>query len=119
MADQLDQIPPWNPATSDGCSIPAFLKPFFPITPDQARGCVRHDEKYYYGGTKEARLIADAELMIWWLDAGMSAEQAKQGFDAIRIAGGPEGRQPYSWAFGGRRFVYDPSKGTFQHGDKI
>jgi hypothetical protein len=100
-------LPPWNPATSDGCSIPALLKPFFHITPEQRKACVRHDRAYYYGGTKEDRLIADATLMIEWLRAGMTEEQAQSGFEAIRLGGGPEGRKPYSWAFGGKRFVYD------------
>jgi len=100
-------LPPWDPATSDGCSIPSLLVSVFPITPEQRKACERHDEKYYYGGTREDRLIADATLLIEWVKAGMLAEQALSGFEAIRYGGGPEWRKPYSWAFGGKRFVYD------------
>jgi len=101
-------LPPWEDSMSDGCSIPALAKPLFPMTPAQAQGCVPHDQKYYFGGTKEQRLKADAELLIWWLDHHMAADQAWAGFEAIRLGGGPEGRHPkYSWAYGGKRFVYD------------
>jgi len=105
-------LPPWDKSRSDGCSIPALLRPLFPVTEEQRQACVRHDEAYYYGGTREDRLIADATLMIEWVRAGMTAEQAQSGFEAIRLGGGPELRQPYSWAFGGERFVYDPEKET-------
>lgn len=93
---------------SDGCSVPALLGPLFPISADQRKACVRHDKKYYYGGTKKDRLLADTTLMLEWVDAGMPIDQAVWGFNAVRAGGGPEGQNPkYSWAFGGERFVYD------------
>lgn len=102
-----EPLPPFDPATSDGCSVPTWLKPFFPDTPAIRAACERHDAKYYVGGTREDRLKADAELLVEWLVAGMNAETAEKGFAAIRVGGGPSGKQPYSWAFGGKRFVYD------------
>ena len=105
-------LPPWESSMSDGCSVPSLLRPFFPLTPEQRQACVRHDEKYYYGGTKADRLIADATLMIEWVLADMDVVQAEHGFQAVRAGGGPGGRKRYSWAFGGQRFVYDLSKGS-------
>ena len=103
-----EPLPPWEPSFSDGCSIPDFLKPLFKLTPKQAEGCVEHDRSYYYGGTKRQRLEADVKLMFWWIDHGKSIEEAEMGFNMVRRFGGPDGRNPkYSWAFGGKRFVYD------------
>jgi len=72
--------------------------------------CVRHDERYYYGGTREDRLRADLEWAIALLDTKeVTAETAEKMFAGVRAFGGPGGRQPYSWAFGGKRYVYAPS----------
>jgi len=101
-------LPPWNPAWSDGCSIPKALKPFFPETPAVRACCEKHDAVYYRGGTRADRLRADLQLALDWLATGdVTAAQVEQGYWAIRIGGGPEGCFPYSWAFGGQRFVYD------------
>lgn len=104
-----EPLPPWDPAWSDGCSVPAWLKPLFPETPAVRACCERHDGKYYKGGTKKQRLLADIALLVEWLDTGdVTVEQAEAGFNAVRAGGGPEWRvRRVSWAFGGERFVYD------------
>ena len=106
-----NNLPPWDPSMSDGCSIPEPLRPFFPNTPAERECCVRHDARYYVGGTEEDRLVADAQLLIDWLKTGdVSAAQAQVAFEAVRMFGKPELRvHGVSWAFGGGRFVYDPS----------
>lgn len=106
-------LPPWQDAWSDGCSIPEWVKPFITqITPAIHDACVRHDEKYYYGGSREDRLRADYEWAIALLLTGdISIEGVEQWFAMVRIAGGPNGRNPkYSWAFGGKVFAYTPSR---------
>jgi hypothetical protein len=103
-------LPPWDPSSSDGCSVPEPLKQFFPNTPAVRAVCVRHDARYYRGGTREDRLIADAIFLRDLVEAGVNAETAEKMFTGVRMFGGPSGRQKYSWAFGGQRFVYDPSR---------
>lgn len=105
-------LPPWQDAWSDGCSIPAALQQFFPRSPAVRACCVRHDERYYYGGSKEDRLRADLEWAIALLDTGeVSAETVEKMLAGVRAFGGPSGRNPkYSWGFGGKVFAYTPSR---------
>lgn len=113
-----EQLPPWDPSTSDGCSIPDPLRPFFPNTPAVRACCVKHDQSYYFGGTEEDRLAADCQLVIDWLKTGdVTASQAQTAFEAIRLFGRPELRvDRVSWAFGGERFCYDPAPSRWEVG---
>lgn len=98
---------------SDGCSVPPFLKPFFPCDDPAVIACCKvHDEAYYYGGTREQRLAADVMFCYNLLATGkVNAETAEKMFLGVRVGGGPSGRiHGVSWAFGGNRFVYDPSR---------
>jgi hypothetical protein len=105
----MKALPPWNDAMSDGCSIPAALRSFFPSTPEVRACCVRHDERYYYGGSRADRLRADLAFGVALLDAGVSAETVEKMVAAVRAFGGPSGRRSYSWAFGGGVFEYSSS----------
>lgn len=100
------RIPQWSDAMSDGCTIPKHAIPFFAVTKADTACCVVHDRAYYFGGSERARYEADSDLATCWLHAGMGGAQVTLGYTAVRVGGGPYGRQPYSWAFGGNRFVY-------------
>jgi hypothetical protein len=47
--------PPWDPALSDGCSVPYFLRKVIPDLRAMCERCrpecLAHDEAYYNGGT--------------------------------------------------------------------
>lgn len=105
-----DDLPPWDPSMSDGCSVPEPLRPFFPCDDPAVRACcVIHDSEYYRGGTREQRLLADLMFAYNLLSTGqVSEETVWKMFLGVRAGGGPSGRIPgVSWAFGGNRFVYD------------
>jgi hypothetical protein len=91
---------------SDGCSIPAALRPFFPKTEAVRVFCLQHDERYYYGGSRADRLRADLAFALALVNVGVSAETVEKMFAGVRMFGGPAGRQPYSWAFGGKVYAY-------------
>ncbi len=106
----MSDLPPWDKSLSDGCSVPAPLRPFFPVDKPEVRACCEiHDAAYYSGGTREQRLAADLLFAYNLLATGhVSAETAEKMYAGVRIGGGPSGRIPgVSWAFGGGRFVYD------------
>jgi len=58
LADQDPSPPPFDPSKAQ-CSAPFFLR--WVLRPFK-KYCVRHDERYHYGGTWEEKLDADAEL---------------------------------------------------------
>ncbi len=99
-------LPAWTDAMSDGCSVPSPFRPLFTFTESQRACCVRHDSHYYVGGSVDDRLSADRGLRACEITAGLSPTDADLMFWAVRAGGGPEGRYSYSWAFGGKRFVY-------------
>ena len=118
------QLPPWDPSTCDGCSaLPIgplrvrrrFNRWLFKHWPDATKACERHDEAYYYGGTKEERLDADAALVARW--AHLKPKRVPHAvctlaFNMIRALGGPSTKMPgVSWAHGGKRFKYDEKAG--------
>lgn len=47
--------PPWDPALSDGCSVPKALRHLIPQLEEMCAllldCCLVHDEAFYYGGT--------------------------------------------------------------------
>lgn len=88
--------PPFDPATSDGCSVPKALRLVIPVeTPAQRRVCVAHDGAYYAGGTRQQRVIADAHLLVGLLEADMEYELAEKYWAGVRLGGrshwGPDG----------------------------
>lgn len=105
-----DEIPLWNDSMSDGCSIPHHLRGFIEITHSMRACCVRHDRRYYYGGSREDRLYADTIFLKELIEVGVSAALAEEMFMSVRLFGGPEIRAKFSWAFGGKRFCYDESR---------
>ena len=117
-------LPRWDPDWSDGCSVFAVLprwirQPmqrklirFLAGQPAAARAaiaaCGRHDEEYYYGGSRGYRKSADERLRTGWRRAGLPRWFVAIGIRAIRVFGGPGWRRQHvSWAFGGGRFRYD------------
>ena len=96
---------------SDGCSVPIMFKPFLLQSAEAKAACLRHDEAYYYGGSRLDRLKADCEFALALLTS-TDAEQAEMVFNAVRTFGAPRFRVPkVSWAFGGDRFHYDAPPG--------
>jgi len=80
-----------------GCSVPRLLRLLVPQeTPEQVAHCVTHDLWYTNGGTKRQRAIADAHLLLGWLETGMDVDLAERSHTAVRLFGkphwGPEGR---------------------------
>lgn len=100
-------LPEWRDEMSDGCSIPTHLARFIDMSPEMRACCVRHDKKYYYGGTVKDRFIADVEFLLDLLKSGIDMHVAEQMYIAVRLHGSPARQKPYSWAFGGKRFCYD------------
>lgn len=71
--------------------------------------CVRHDEAYYYGGSKQDREQADRRFYECLLNAGVVPWLARIYHAAVQTGGHPVFRRKnVSWAFGGERFRYDP-----------
>lgn len=96
-------LPPWNDSMSDGCSF----APIADSIPGCHGCCVRHDEAYYYGGSKADRLAADNALKACWIANGMARWRAEWRYRRVRILGVPWLRiKGVSWAFGGDVFKY-------------
>ncbi len=96
---------PYDPATSDGCSVPTALRLVIPQETIEQRGvCICHDEAYYYGGTRRDRAIADAKLLLGLLTNGMDVDEAEQFHTAVRIFGKSH------WADG--RYTDEPAAAT-------
>lgn len=86
---------------SDGCSVPAFLRKFFPKEAlEQCAVCEAHDLSYWVGGTIEERSRADNDLYEGLVEAGMSPVKARIYWIACRIFGGPELNKLTTWACG-------------------
>jgi len=80
--------PPFNPATSDGCSVPTALRLLIQReTPAQIAVCVHHDGDYYYGGSRRDRAVADAKLLLGLLRADMDIDLAHEYHLAVRAGG--------------------------------
>jgi len=103
-------LPQWDDRWSDGCSVPRIARGFLPEEQGETRQCcVRHDEAYYYGGSREERQEADGRFSACLLAAGVPPWLARVYYLAVRVGGHPRFRRPnVSWAFGGDRFRYDP-----------
>jgi hypothetical protein len=95
-------LPPWDDAMSDGCTG----APFLDVCPEAHACCVRHDERYYYGGSKADRRRADQAFYTCLRAIGIPLWRAQASYRFIRWFGGPDGRQPWSWAYGGGVFAY-------------
>lgn len=96
---------PFNPANSDGCTV--LSKPYNLITGKhlkQRHCCIRHDEKYWYGGSCEQRLQADVELRdcVWEcgdnrLERFVFKIVGWIMYFAVRIGGTPKFPFPWRW----------------------
>lgn len=97
-------LPPWDDSMSDGCSGAPFLSKLL----GAVACCKRHDEAYYYGGTRADREQADRALLACWLRTGeVSAWRAQLGYRIVRVMGSPQLRiKGVSWSFGGDVFAY-------------
>ena len=108
IAEPLRVLPRWEPAWSDGCSVPSVLRPVDPVETEAVRAsCVAHDEAYYYGGSEDDRLRADERLHTALIAAGMAPWRARLYYVGVRLGGGPEWRvKGVSWSFGAEYFQY-------------
>lgn len=97
-------LPPWRDEMSDGCSGAPLLS----AIPEARACCVRHDARYYVGGTWQDRLSADNDFRDELIATGKVPRwRAEAVYRLVRWFGGPNGRNPhYSWAFGGEVFAY-------------
>jgi len=102
-------LPTWDPALSDGCSVPSWLRWLVPLeTPAQVAICRAHDQAYYYGGSVLNRRRADVRLRVGLLANGFSRWRACLYYIAVRLFGAPSwwfNRR--RWAFGGKFLRYD------------
>lgn len=72
----------------NGCSVPRALRLVIPFeTPEQVAVCNAHDVAYAKGGTRRDRAIADAQLLLGLLQAGMDVDLARRYYDAVRMFG--------------------------------
>jgi hypothetical protein len=68
-------------------------------SPAQRAVCELHDLAYMHGGSRRDRAIADAQLLLGLLSAGMDVDRAEQYHTAVRCCGKPhwaDGRGRYS-----------------------
>jgi len=109
-AEPVRVLPRWQPAWSDGCSVPPLLRVMTPTETGAVRAaCVVHDEAYYYGGSEDHRRRADERLQEALIAAGMAPWRARVYYLGVRLGGGPEWRvKDVSWSFGGEYFEYSP-----------
>ena len=109
----MSKLPPFDPATSDGCSVPRWMRHWI-VKPDSEADracCIKHDEAYYYGGTLADRRRADSRLFACWLLAGMHPLRAFARWVAVRIGGHPSWRvKGVSWSYGDQKFCYQEPK---------
>lgn len=111
----------YNRGWSDGCSITPFLPRFLRVRFNKwiveknvenlqiaLEICADHDEAYYYGGSEDDRMGADATWLVDMLTrAKANVWFARMGYKAIRTFGGPRWRRNgVSWAYGGGYFQY-------------
>ena len=117
------RLPAYDPLWSDGCT----LAPFLPVRwrarfqlwtigviagdPAMAREmtyiCERHDQRYYYGGSKEDRIDADQEMLTSMEIHGIPRGFRTAAYRAVRMWGGPSWQTSgVSWAYGGEHFQY-------------
>ncbi len=98
----------WRREMSDGCSVPSYLRLFAPKeTPAECAVCERHDELYYYGGSRARRRSADAEFRSGMIGAGMPRLKAWMYWAAVRTGGVPWLKvKGVSWSFAGEHFKY-------------
>ena len=91
--------------TPSPCSVPRWLRWWFPWEPEAAWPCCEdHDATYHRGGTAQDRLAADIALYWCLREAGMHAASAKPYYLGVRVFGAPFWRIPkFSWAWGAVR----------------
>ena len=101
-------LPPWDDEWSDGCTA----SPNSGWWGSHLECCLRHDEAYYYGGTKEQRRDADLVFRHCLVGMGVPVPIAWMYWGAVRAMGPPRFRFPKaSWAFGGELFQYTDKPG--------
>jgi hypothetical protein len=64
--------------------------------------CVKHDARYWRGGTREERIAADRELETCVADTGAKKE-SKRMYYGVRIGGGAHWPTSYRWGYGWRQ----------------
>jgi hypothetical protein len=101
-------LPRWDKTQADGCSVPQLLRIVVPQeTAAQCSVCERHDEAYYYGGSRKDRRAADKVFRNGLIAARMFPPKAWSYWFLVRIGGAPWFRvKGVSWSFGGDCFRY-------------
>lgn len=94
--------PPFDPAMSDGCSVPPLLQRLVPTLKRQCEradvraACLRHDEAYYYGGSELDRMNAD-QALYRMLCPLIGDVWALEWYAAVRAGGYPHWGKCRTW----------------------
>ena len=82
----------FDPAKSDGCTL----------APDGwwRDACVKHDEKYFYGGSAADRKAADQGLRDDMIKLGAPRAVANLYYYGVRMGGAAGTGLPWQWGFG-------------------
>jgi len=96
----------FDPASSDGCSVPAVLKRLIPALQRfcdacDKTACLEHDEAYWTGGSEADRLVADYKLFLA-ARAAIGDEDAVHVFNAVRNYGAGHWGTERPWHGGDR-----------------
>jgi hypothetical protein len=96
--DRLDQ-PILRPFSSDGCSVSPDGIPATSASRLWAHCCVRHDVKYWAGGSEQDKIDADNELERC---VGQASDPSIGKIFKLFVAkfGGPMSSQTYRWGYG-------------------
>jgi len=87
-----------RPFTSDGCSL--FPDSSLISENDWCSCCFDHDLRYWRGGTREEREIADAELRDCVLEKTESSALSEAMYEGVRVGGSPYFYNWYRWGYG-------------------
>lgn len=89
------------PFTTDGCSggMSWLWKKVFKEDPPWERRCIEHDEKYWLGGSRRDRALADGELAVHVSAMGYPTLSILMWI-AVRIGGHPLLPFPWRWGYG-------------------
>ena len=82
--------PPWDPAMSDGCSVPKILRDLVPDLEAMCAlcrpECLEHDKAFYYGGTFEEFMQAN-ERLYEGIKPKIGEQWATLWYGGVQLAG--------------------------------
>lgn len=87
-----------HPFTSDGCSVAPDNE--YIGNNDWLGCCVEHDKKYWLGGTRQEKELADSEFKQCLVTNGMSAFESNIYYFAVQFGGSPFLSTNWKWGYG-------------------